>query len=63
MGKMLTFVMLLLGLIPADGLVASSGRRLPRQLQHAPAAWMVSPPPTASVTLPTASQPARESFP
>ena len=42
-GKMRTFVMLLLGLIPADGFAASSGRRLPRLLQHAPAAARVSP--------------------
>lgn len=41
---MLTFAMLLPGLIPADGLVASSGRRLPRQLQHAPAAERVQTP-------------------
>ena len=34
--------MLLLG--SADGFAASSGRRLPRQLQHAPAAARVSPP-------------------
>ena len=40
---MRTFVMLLLGLIPADGFAASSGRRLPRLLQHAPAAARVSP--------------------